>query len=81
MVGGASKSSQTPKWEPPYRWIESLVRQCDDAGVPVYFKSNLGIANRLLQMPMKMTIPQPAQVAPNEFGLDDSYGSTDYLES
>ena len=67
VIGGASSSSQTPEWRPPYRWIESLVRQCDDAGVPVYMKSNLGIANRVLQLPFAAPINSDPQQAPAAF--------------
>jgi protein gp37 len=66
VIGGASPSKQTPGWQPPYRWIESLVRQCDDAGVPVYMKSNLGIANRVLQLPFDAPVKGDPQQAPSE---------------
>jgi len=73
VIGGASptesdgESPQTPEWKPPYRWIDSLVRQCDDAKVPVYMKSNLGIANRVLQLPFDAPIKTDPQVAPEPF--------------
>ena len=67
VIGGASAGKQTPEWRPPYRWIESLVRQCDDAGVPVYMKSNLGIANRVLQLPFAAPIKGDPQQAPSAF--------------
>jgi protein gp37 len=73
VIGGASptaadgESPQTPEWQPPYRWIDSLVRQCDDAKVPVYMKSNLGIANRVLQLPFDAPIKADPQVAPEAF--------------
>jgi protein gp37 len=67
VIGGASASKQTPAWQPPYRWIESLVRQCDEAGVPVYMKSNLGIANRVLQLPFDAPIQGDPQRAPEPF--------------
>ena len=67
VIGGASPSERTPKWEPPYRWIDALVRQCDDAGVPVYMKSNLGIANRILQLPLGLPLQQDPQEAPAAF--------------
>jgi len=43
------------------------VRQCDDAGVPVYMKSNLGIANRVLQLPFAAPIKGDPQQAPSAF--------------
>lgn len=65
VIGGASRSDRTPAWQPPYRWIESLVRQCDDAGVPVYMKSNLGIANRVLALPFEAPVSGDPQTAPD----------------
>jgi protein gp37 len=67
VIGGASASSKAPAWMPPYRWIEDLVRQCDEAKVPVYFKSNLGIANRVLELPFNAVITKDPQRAPEEF--------------
>lgn len=67
VIGGASQSSQTPEWRPPYRWIEALVRDCDAAGVKVYFKTNLGIANRLLQLPFDAPLREDPQQAPQAF--------------
>jgi protein gp37/ParB-like chromosome segregation protein Spo0J len=67
VIGGASPSEKTPKWEPPYRWIDSLVRQCDDAKVPIYMKSNLGIANRVLELPLGLPLTQDPQQAPESF--------------
>ena len=67
VIGGASASKQTPAWQPPYRWVESLVRQCDEAGVPVYMKSNLGIANRVLQLPFDAPVKSDPQRAPDAF--------------
>jgi protein gp37 len=67
VIGGASASSGAPQWRPPYRWIESLVRQCDDAGVPVYMKTNLGIENRLLELPFGAPLELDPQKAPDEF--------------
>lgn len=67
VIGGASSSSKTPAWQPPYRWIDSLVRQCDDAKVPIYFKSNLGIANRIIELPFDAVVKQDPQEAPESF--------------
>ena len=67
VIGGASASAKTPEWKPPYRWIDSLVRQCDDAKVPIYFKSNLGIANRIIELPFAAVVKQDPQEAPESF--------------
>jgi protein gp37 len=67
VIGGASVSSQTPECRAPYRWIDSLVRQCDDAKVPIYFKTNLGIANRIIELPFDAPVKQDMQEAPAPF--------------
>lgn len=67
VIGGASPSTETPEWRPPYRWIDAMVRQCDDAKIPIYFKSNLGIANRILELPMSLPVIQDPQSAPESF--------------
>ena len=38
VIGGASRSSQTPECRPPIDWIIDLVAQADAAGVRVYRK-------------------------------------------
>jgi len=62
VIGGASKTSRTPKWAPPFTWIDDLVRQPRVARVKVYFKSNLFDGNaRILEMPFYAQIePDPA---------------------
>lgn len=47
VIGGASKSTRTPEWRPPFRWTADLVRQADAAGCKVYMKTNLGIENEI----------------------------------
>lgn len=41
VIGGASKSNQTPQWIPPFTWIDDLMRQAEDAKCSVFLKSNL----------------------------------------
>jgi protein gp37 len=41
VLGGASRSTQTPEWFPPLRWVVDLEDQAAKAGVPVYRKDNL----------------------------------------
>jgi protein gp37 len=40
-IGGASASRETPKWIPPYAWIDDLRKQAVEAHCSVYLKSNL----------------------------------------
>jgi protein gp37 len=41
VLGGASPSSQTPRWIPPFTWLDNLMRQANAAGCNVFLKSNL----------------------------------------
>jgi protein gp37 len=41
VVGGASRSSQTPDFRPPREWVTHLERQAAAAGCKVYEKTNL----------------------------------------
>ncbi len=40
VIGGASKSSQTPEWHPPLEWFIDIKKAADKAGVPIYPKPN-----------------------------------------
>lgn len=78
VIGGASPSSQTPAWRPPFAWIMDLVTQCRDAGCRVYMKTNLFgepkdgrgayAANaRILELPFDAPIVPDAHQAPDAF--------------
>jgi protein gp37 len=41
VIGGASKSTQTPAFQPPWAWVRHLMRQAEDAGCRIYLKPNL----------------------------------------
>jgi protein gp37 len=41
VIGAASKSTQTPEFQPPWEWVEHLIRQARAAGCRVYIKPNL----------------------------------------
>jgi protein gp37/ParB-like chromosome segregation protein Spo0J len=66
VIGGSSKASKTPEWRPPFVWIEALVKQARDAGVKVYFKTNL-LGSRLLELPFDAPIKADLQEAPAVF--------------
>lgn len=51
VIGGASKSSQTPEWAPPRAWVHSLEMQAYEAGCMVYEKTNLQPIERLIEFP------------------------------
>ncbi len=50
VIGGASKSTQTPEWKPPRRWVIDLTQRAIDAGCAVYHKDNLNL-ERLREYP------------------------------
>lgn len=41
IVGGQSKSSGEPEFQPEWRWVESLISQARLSGLKIYFKPNL----------------------------------------
>ena len=62
VVGGASKSTQTPEFRPPFEWIVHLWQQAKAIDLPVYMKTNLflddahkgiEIPNRVREYPSK----------------------------
>lgn len=74
VIGGASVAEGTKndngenqKWEPPFEWIYDLVTQCREVGTKIYMKSNLGIANRILELPFDLPLKQDPKVAPKEY--------------
>jgi protein gp37 len=69
VIGGASRSSATPEWHPPFAWILDLVAQARDAGVRVYFKTNLlgQDTARLLELPFDAPITPDRDAAPEVF--------------
>lgn len=51
VMGGASKSTQTPEMRPPFDDIVSLYQQARKSGCKVYMKTNLGIEQRIREYP------------------------------
>lgn len=72
VIGGASAqpatadSPATPEWRPPFEWIVDLVKQARDAGVKVYFKTNL-LGHRVLELPFDAPIKSDPIEAPAVF--------------
>ncbi len=56
VIGAASKSTQTPEFQPPWEWVEDLLMQARAAGCRVYFKDNLH--NRPQEQPRSVTIAE-----------------------
>jgi len=68
VIGGASKSSKTPAFYPPFDWIMDLRAEAKARNIPVYMKTNLGITNRVLELPFDAPIKTDyPQVAPEAF--------------
>jgi protein gp37 len=78
VIGGASSSTKTPAWRPPFEWVYDLVVQARVAGCKVYMKSNLfGLqkdfsgpynANaRILELPFDAPIHSDQKQAPDVF--------------
>jgi protein gp37 len=74
VIGGSSRSTQTPEWRPPRSWVEALERQARDAGCKVYEKTNL--LERLREYPGQ---PEPERISvPDAFKMP--YLQRDVLE-
>jgi protein gp37 len=56
VIGGSTRSTQTPAFIPPIEWVVDLVVQARAAGLKIYMKTNLGIENRLLELPFDAPI-------------------------
>lgn len=52
VVGGSSRSTQTPEFRPPFEWIAHLWNQAKAHHLPVYMKTNLGIEQRVREYPV-----------------------------
>ncbi|MGD0814670.1 MAG: DUF5131 family protein [Verrucomicrobiota bacterium] len=50
MIGGASKSTQTPEFKPPREWVQHLWAQADKVGCKIFEKANL--LERRRELPM-----------------------------
>jgi protein gp37 len=63
VLGGASKSSGTPEWHPPRRWVRELEDEADRLSIPFYEKSNLS-SGRVRGYPGQAAAPEPAELPP-----------------
>jgi protein gp37/ParB-like chromosome segregation protein Spo0J len=66
VIGGASRSSKTPEWKPPFEWIVDLHGQARAAGCRVWHKENL-LGSRVREMMDGLPVPQDPQEAPEVF--------------
>ncbi len=51
VIGGASRSTQTPKFTPPPEWVADITARARQAGCAVFYKGNLGSADRFREYP------------------------------
>ena len=65
VIGGASRSTQTPEWTPPFDWVVALHNQARAAGCRIYHKANLGLTAemRLKEFPWTTPVEKPLPVA------------------
>ncbi len=47
VMGGASASTQTPEWVPPFDWVSELHQAARKAGCRIYHKTNLKLPDEL----------------------------------
>lgn len=66
VIGGASKSTATPVFHPPFPWIMDIYAQAKAAGCQVYMKTNL-LGNRVLELPFDAPIKKDATEAADVF--------------
>jgi protein gp37 len=66
VIGGASGSTQTPPWVPPFDWVVDVHRAARDAGCRIYHKTNLAMGDevRVREYPWIQPKPKPL---PNPF--------------
>ena len=43
IIGGKSKSSNEPEFQPQWKWVYRLTKQAVEAGCKVYWKPNLKV--------------------------------------
>ena len=65
VIGGASRSNETPEWSPPREWVDDLESDCEQLCIPYYEKSNLFKASpRRRGYPGQPVYHHPEVVAP-----------------
>ncbi len=53
IIGGRSKTSGMPEGQPDWKWVKSLLIQCDAYEIPIYMKPNLTV--RAKEYPKEIT--------------------------
>ena len=69
VLGGASRSSQTPEWQPPLEWVLDIEHTAEKANCPIYYKTNLLRRKREypgIRDPMPHEAPKELQYLPSK---------------
>jgi len=66
VIGGSSKSTQTPTWVPPLDWMVALHSDARKAGARIYYKANAGLSEELRIKEFPWQEPK-ARTLPREF--------------
>jgi len=66
VIGGASRSTLTPEWKPPFAWTNDLYNQARAAGLKVYMKTNLGVDDDCRVKEFPWSEPEEKQL-PDQF--------------
>jgi protein gp37 len=62
VIGGQSKSTGAPAFQPQWEWVEHLMAQAQNAGCQLYFKPNLDIPEYIkdgFEVPKDYPTPMP----------------------
>lgn len=59
VIGGASVSTKTPEWVPPFDWLASLHLAALEAGCRVYHKTNLKLPDEMRERQFPWVNPKP----------------------
>lgn len=65
VIGGASKSTQTEAWVPPFDWVADLHKQARDAGCKIYHKDNLHMGDEIRLREFPWEDPQETKLPEN----------------
>lgn len=67
VIGGSSRSEQTPAWTPPFDWVADLHAQARKAGCAIYHKDNLGFSEEMRLKEFPWGADKPQKQLPDEF--------------
>jgi protein gp37/ParB-like chromosome segregation protein Spo0J len=59
VIGGASASTKTPAWVPPFDWLVNLHQAAREAGCRIYHKTNAGLSDEIRVREFPWVNPKP----------------------